>query len=522
MTFDYIIVGGGTSGCLVAEYLSQKNYKVAVIEKGSNFAFLNFLTEFPLGSFFTLRSKIFTKNYICERSQNLNGRKIEWPRGECLGGSSVINGLIHKRGHKSDFDKLYNAGFSSWDWKKITKYYEEIEQRLKIFNCNTKKSNSKEIAHSIVDSFIESLKKNKFHYYDSFNESLDSTESQCAYYDLTLNNFKRSHSYNTFLNKNKNVKIFRKSLVSKIIFENLKATGVECIKNKKKNIINCNKEIILCAGTINSPKILQLSGIGEKDLLNSLGIKIKFENKNVGINLRDHLQTRLVYEVKSERNFNFLKKSNIYKIKSLYKYVFHKKGILALGPTRAGALVGNDHGEDKHNFQLNLILGSGESHKFVDKFNGISISANTLNPKSQGQIRIRSQNPYEDPEIQPNYFSHADDIEKHLKAIEIIRKVSKTNPISEQITREHLPGHNITKRQDLIDYVKNFSGTIYHPSGTCRLGDDNTGVVDGNLKVRGVQNLRICDASIFPESITGNLAASCYVAGMVLVKDILK
>lgn len=521
MTFDYIVVGGGTSGCLVADYLSKKNYKVAVIEKGTNVSLLNFLVEFPLGSFFTLQSKIFTKNYICERSKNLNGRKIEWPRGEYLGGSSAINGLIYKRGHKSDFDKLYNAGFVSWEWTKIVKYYEEIEQRLKIFNCNASGSNSKEIKHPIVDSFIKSLKNNKFHFYNSFNEKLDSTESQCAYYDLTLNNFKRSYAYNTFLKNNKNVKILHKSLVSKIIFKNLEATGIEYIKDKKKNIINCNKEIILCAGTINSPKILQLSGIGEKNLLDSLGIKVKFENKNVGINLRDHLQTRMVYEVKSKQNLNFLKKSFLYKIKALYKYIFFKQGIFTLGPTRAGAIVGHDHGEFRQNFQLNLILGSGESRNSVDNFNGITISVNTLNPKSQGYIKIRSQNVYEDPKIYPNYFSDSSDIEKHLRAIEIIRKIVKTNPLSEEILREHLPGSNIINKQDLIDYVKDVSSTVYHPTGTCRLGNDEDGVVDKNLKVKGVHNLRVCDASIFPESITGNLTASCYLAGMVLVKDIL-
>ena len=364
------------------------------------------------------------------------------------------------------------------------------------------------------------MKKNGFHFCNSFNEKIESTESQCSYYDLTLRNFKRSYSYNTFLKDNKNIEIFYKSLVSKIIFQNLKATGVEYIQNKKKYIINCNKEVILSAGTINSPKILQLSGIGDKNLLDSLGIKINFENKNVGINLRDHLQTRLVYEVRSNKNFNYFRKNLLFQIKSLFDYFILKKGLLALGAIRVGAFAGTDHKEPKHNYQINLLLGSG-SVDSMDKFNGVTVSVNTINPQSVGYIKIKSKNPLDDPIIQPNYFSNYTDIENHLKGIEIIRKISRTSPFSEMIEREHLPGRALNSKRDLVDFIKDTSSTIFHPSGTCRIGNEDIGVVDGNLRVRGVKNLRVCDASVFPKSLTGNLAASCYLAGMVLTKDIL-
>ena len=521
MTFDYIIVGGGTTGCLIADYLSKKNYKVAIIEKGKHSKLLNFFVEFPNGTIFTLKNKNFTKNYLCEHSKELNGRKIIWPRGECIGGSSAVNGLVYKRGHKNDFDKLSSKGFLSWEWNKIVKYYEEIEDRLKIFNYKNYQSKHREaFQHPIVEAFLKSLKKNKFNFCNSFNERLETNESQCSYYDFTLRNFKRSYSYNTFLKNNKNIKIFYQSLVSKIILKNLNATGVEFIKNKKKILINCNKEIIISAGTINSPKILQLSGIGDKRLLNSLGIKINYENNKVGTNLRDHLQTRLTYKIRSKKNFNFLKRNPLHQIKHLLEYLIFKQGAFSLGAIRAGAFVGNDHNEEKHNFQINLLLASGTIDT-LDKFNGVTVSVSSLNPLSTGYIKIKSENPYEDPVIQPNYFKNSLDLEKQIKGIEIIRRITQTSPFSELIEKEVIPGRIIISRNDLIGFIKDFTTTIYHPTGTCKIGKEGDGVVDEQLRVWGIKNLRVCDASVFPESITGNLVASCYLAGMVLVKDIL-
>ena len=525
MTFDYIIVGGGTTGCLIADYLSKKNYKVAIIEKGKHSKLLNFFVEFPNGTIFTLKNKNFTKNYLCEHSKELNGRKIIWPRGECIGGSSAVNGLVYKRGHKNDFDKLSNKGFLSWEWNKIVKYYEEIEDRLKIYNRKKYKSENSENnsnENPIVASFLKSLEKNKFNFCDSFNKRLEADDSQCSHYDLTLNNYKRSYAYNVYLKDNKNVKIFYQSLVSKIILKNLNATGVEFIKNEKKIIINCTKEIIISAGTINSPKILQLSGIGDKNLLNSLGIKINYENDKVGTNLRDHLQTRLTYKVNSKKNYNFLsnKRNLLHPIRHLVNYLIFKKGVFSKGAIRAGAFVGTSHGESKHNIQINLLLASGTYEK-LDKFNGITISVNHLNPQSAGYIKIRSKNPYEDPIIQPNYLENTVDLEKLLRGIKLVRKIVQTDPLSELIEKEVIPGRSIISRNDLIDFIKDTSTTIYHHTGTCRIGKEDDGVVDERLRVWGIKNLRVCDASVFPESVTGNIVASCYLAGMVLVKDIL-
>jgi choline dehydrogenase len=525
MIFDYIIVGGGTTGCLIADYLSKKKYKVAIIEKGKHNKLLNFFANFPNGTFFTLKNKNFTKNYLCECSNNLNGRKLVWPRGECIGGSSAINGLVYKRGHKNDFDKLSNQGFLSWEWNKIVKYYEEIEDCLKIHNHKKYKSENLENSSNknpIVESFLKSLEKNKFNFCDSFNKRLESNDSQCSYYDLTLNNSKRSYAYNVYLKDNKNVKIFYQSLVSKIILKNQNATGVEFIKNEKKIIINCTKEIIISAGTINSPKILQLSGIGNKNLLNSQGIKINYENDKVGTNLRDHLQTKLTYKINSKRNYNYLanKINLLYQTKQFVNYLIFKKGPFSKGAIRAGAFVGTEHDESRHNFQINLLLASGTYEK-LDKFNGVSVSVNSLNPQSTGYIKIKSKNPYEDPVIQPNYLENANDLEKLLKGIKLIRKIAQTDPFSKLIEKEVIPGRSTISRNDLINFIKDASTTIYHPTGTCKIGKEGDGVVDERLRVWGIKNLRVCDASVFPESLTGNIVASCYLAGMVLVKDIL-
>jgi len=524
MNFDYIIVGGGTAGCLVADYLSKKNHKVAIVEKGTNNKLLNYLVEQPNGTFFTLRNKIFTKIYLTERNKNVNGRKIKWPRGEYMGGSSAINGLVYKRGHKLDYDNLYNQGFLSWEWKKVKKYYEEIEERLKIYNY---KSSGVEAKNKIVIAFLESLKIHNFNECKSFNENLETTKSICSHYDLTINNFKRSYAYNVYIKNNKNITIFYKSLVSKIIIKDSTAIGIEYLKNKKKEILYCKKEVILSAGTINSPKILQLSGIGDSDLLKSLKINVIKDNKNVGKNLRDHMQVKIPYKINSNENFNHVNKNFSSKVIHFLRSILFKKGILTLGAIRAGGFVGSNHGENKHNFQINLLLATAESGieyqglNKIDKFNGITISINNLNPESSGFIKIKSKDPSKDPYIQPNYFSNSNDINKFLKGIRLIRKIAKTKPISEIIIEEVVPGRFLNNDKDLIDFIKDTAETIYHPTGTCRIGTDETGVVDGNLKVIGIKNLRVCDASVFPNSMSGNMVAPCYLAGMVLVKDIL-
>ena len=514
MIYDYVIIGGGTTGCVLAGLLS-KNHKVILIEKGTNSNILNLFTEFPNGAFFTLKNKIFTKEYICEPSKNLNYRKLIWPRGEYLGGSSAINGLIYKRGHESDFEYLFSKNLISHNWKEIDKFYNEIEDKLGIKN-NNNFQNSTHNKNDIVDFFLESCQSNSYKLINSFVLIKNNFDSVCSRYDLTIKNFKRSYAANIFLNKNKNLKILYNSLVSKIIFANNKPIGVEIIKNKKKETIPFNKEIILSSGTINSPKILQLSGIGDKKILKSKGIKTIFNNKKVGQNLRDHLQTKLTYEVNSKNNLNYLKKNFWPKIKELSNFYFKNSGMLKEGAVRAGAFTGKAHNEEKYNFQINLIVGSGQDVDAIDKFNGISISVNTLNPQSTGFISIKSNNPHEDPLIYPNYFNNYEDINKHLKGIKLIRKIANTKPLSNIIIKEKIPGNFINTDNELINFIKDYSTTIFHSTGTCALGNNDEGVVDKNFRLIGFKNIRVCDASVLPRSVNGNPVATCYLLGYML------
>jgi choline dehydrogenase len=515
MIYDYIIAGGGTTGCVLAGLLSEK-YKVLLIEKGANSEIYNLITRFPIANYFTLRSKIFTKNYLCEPSQNLNYRKIDWPRGEYLGGSSTINGLLYKRGHQSDFEYLYDKNLITFKWDQIEKFYNIIENKLGI-KINDHYQNNTQIKNTIVDYFLESCQDNGYKLINSLNDLENNFESVVAKYDLTIRNSKRAYSSNTFLKKNKNLKILCNTLVSKIAFENNNATGVEIIKkNGKKEIIPCGKEVILSAGTINSPKILQLSGIGNKKILESKNIKTIFNNPKVGENLRDHLQTKLTYEINSINNYNHINRNLWNKLKELYKYFIHDTGMFKDGIIRAGAFTGTSQNEEKYNFQINLLLGSGKNLDSVDKFDGISISVNTLNPQSSGFISIRSNNPKDDPLIYPNYFDHPEDLNKHIKGIKFIRKIANTKPLSDIILNEKIPGKSINSEDEIIDFIKDTSSTIYHPTGTCRLGNNDDGVVDKKFNLVGVKNVRVCDASVLPKSINGNPMATCYLLGYML------
>ena len=520
MKFDFIIIGGGASGHLIANKLSGK-YQVAIVEKGLDHNFLdNFLINFPIGSFVNLNIKKLTKNYICESSKYLKHRKLKWPRGETLGGSSSINGLVYKRGEEDDFNDLYKKELIDIEWKQIKELYSENEKELGI-KINDNYQNSLRDHNDIVDKFLESCENRSFKKLNSFLENSDFISS-CAKYDLTLKNGKRTYSKNIYKIKKNHLKIFTQSLVSKILIENKKAIGVEFIKNKKRIKIYCNKEIVLSAGTINSPKILQLSGIGDENFLKNFNIKINQNNNFVGKNLRDHLQTKLTYQINTRSNFNYLRKNTFgfFFFKNVLKYLISKQGMFASGPIQAGAFPGKNHGYQKYNFQLNLLLGSGSSIKSVDKFSGITLSVNTLNPDSNGYVNIKSNNPRIDPTIQPNYFEKNTDLEKHLNGIKLIRDIIKTRPLSDLIIKEIIPGENVSSKDELIDFIKDTSETIYHPSGTCKLGKVNEGVVDHNFRVHGIENLRVCDASILPNSISGNLGATCYLLGLILSKKL--
>jgi choline dehydrogenase len=307
MNFDYIIVGAGTSGCVIANELSKKGYSVGLIEKGRQNFVKNFFNKFPNGTFLTLRNKYFTKNYQCEASKYLNYRKLDWPRGEIPGGCSAINGLVYKRGAENDFEYLIKNN-KRINWELIKKFYLEIEQELNI-NTISNNHSQKNTKNIITENFLQTLKNLKFYIYKSFVEN-DFTKSFIAgNYDLTIKNKQRTYAKN-FL-KNSSVKLIEGCDVKKIIFEQSKAIGVIFQIGKKEKKFFANKEIIISAGAINTPKILQLSGIGDQKHLEHLGIKCIFNNHLVGENLRDHLQTKIIYETKSKKNFNYLLKNKL-------------------------------------------------------------------------------------------------------------------------------------------------------------------------------------------------------------------
>ena len=519
MRFDYVIVGAGTSGCVIAGELSRKGYSVGLIEKGKGSFLKNFLNTFPNGTLFSLRSKYFTKEYECEASKGINFRKIKWPRGEIPGGSSVINGLVYMRGSENDFEYLIENN-KKIDWKLIKQLYFENEKKLNIELSSPVSTKVKK--NEIVQAFIKSLKNLNFSIYESFRDNDFSKSFIGGTYELNLKDKKRTSALE-FLEKTK-LSLIESTNVKNIIFDQNKAIGVTAEKGSKEVNIYCNKEVIISSGTINTPKILQLSGIGNQKHLESIGIKSLYNSSFVGENLRDHLQTKLFFEINSNQNFNNIIKNKIGLLKEIFKYFFFKKSLLDKGAIRAGAFC--ELIEKKYKYQINLLLSTGKNvSDLVSKnlrskmfTNGITISVNHLNPKSVGSIKIKSNNFLEDPIINPNYLSDNknQDIESHLNGIKKIREIIKTRPLSDIIIRESSESIDAKTDFQLIEFIKNNCTTIYHHTGTCKLGTKEDGVVDENFKVYGVDSLRICDASIFPDSVNGNTAASCYVLGKIL------
>lgn len=516
-TFDYIIVGAGTAGCVLANRLSANpKTQVLLLEAGKKDDY--FWIDIPVGYLYTIGNPRTDWCYQTEPDPGLNGRSIGYARGKVLGGCSSINAMIYMRGQRDDFDHWQSLGNKDWGWDDVLpifKMSEDYQHGPDDFHGvgGEMRVEERRVNWEILDAWRDAAaefgipKIKEFNRGDNFGN---------AYFQMNQRRGVRWNATKAYLRpaeNRPNLTVLSNVLVEKVELNNSsqrpRATGVKIRRaDKSSTIFKADQEVLLSAGAIGSPQILQLSGIGSSELLGSRNIPIRVDLSGVGENLQDHLQVRSVYQVENTVTLNQKAGSLIGKALMGLEYFFFKTGPLTMPPSQLGAFAKSDPNRSTANIEWHVQPLSLD--KFGDplhKFNAITPSVCNLRPTSRGQVRIKSNDPEEHPTIRLNYLSTSEDEEVAVEGLRFTRRIMRAEALKKFNPVELKPGAEIQTDTQLLEAARDLGTTIFHPVGTCKMGSDESAVVNDRLEVHGVANLRVIDASIMPTITSGNTNA---------------
>jgi choline dehydrogenase len=489
---DFVIVGAGSAGCVLAHRLSaDPRRRVLLLEAGPRDR--SIWIHLPIGYGKTMFHPVYNWGFHTEPEPHMNGRRIYWPRGRGLGGSSSINGLIVVHGQPQDYDAWAAQGNAGWGWQDVLPYFKKTRMATSAIGE----------PHELMEAIIAGANELGIPRVDDFNGP---NQEGVGYYRLFTKNGWRSSSATAYLReaeRRPNLEVRTGAHVSRILFEGNRAVGVQYGEEK---ILAA--EVILSAGAIQSPQLLQLSGVGPSQLLSSLEIPVLVDLPGVGENLQDHLQLRVLYKCTKPITTNDDLASLWGKARIGAKWLFTKKGPLAIGINQGGlftrVLPGSKTPDVQFHFAtLSAELAGARPHPWP----GFTLSVCQLRPQSRGTVRIRSTDPFQAPAMQPNYLSTELDRGCAIAGIKLARALASTAAMKPYVAEEYRPGASAKSDEDLLEFARTYGATIFHPSGTCKMGVDEMAVVDPQLRVRGVENLRIVDCSIMPTLVSGNTHA---------------
>lgn len=524
-TYDFIIVGSGSAGSVLADKLSASGrYSVLVLEAGGTDR--RFYVQMPLGYGKTFFDPAVNWNYKPEPDPGLGGNVDHWPRGKLLGGSSSINAMVWIRGAREDFDDWRDAGNPGWGYDDLLPAFKALEDneagadRWRGTGGPLHITDTTNAVHPLTRRYLAAGQQAGLPLNPDFNGA---AQEGVGVYQISTKGGRRMSAARAFLRpamKRGNVRVETNALASKILFEGKRAVGIEYLQNGETKTARAGREVILSAGSINSPQLLQLSGIGPSALLKGLGIPVVDANENVGAHLQDHVGINYTFKGKVP-TLNQILRPWWGKLLVGMQYILTRSGPLSLSMNHGGGFFRTDPAFSRPNMQLyfqafsTVIPKSGERPILTpDPWPGFSIGLSNCRPSSRGEIMIRSSNPLDYPKIVANAYSTNADVDEMLAAVKFVRKIASMPAMAEIIAEEVLPGPSIQSDADLITDFRKRSGTVYHPVSTCRMGPDaEQAVVDPRLKVHGLDGLRVIDASIFPANITGNTNAASVMTG---------
>ena len=522
---DYIIVGAGSAGCVLADRLTASGkHRVTVLEAGGSDR--RFFVTLPLGYGKLFYDPMVNWLYKTEPDPGLAGQRDHWPRGKVLGGSSSINAMVYIRGHRADYDEWEAAGNPGWGWSDVLRAYKAMENTEAggddfrgaggpLFVSANRKG-----LHPLVKDYVAACESAGLPHNPDFNGA---EQEGAGIYQMTIHKARRNSAARAFLRpamKRPNCRVITNAMVTRVLIEDGRAVGVEYRVGDQTRTLRAKAEVILSGGAINSPQLLQLSGIGPGALLQRLGLPVLRDNANVGDHLSDHQGINYTWKMKVP-TYNDELRPWWGKLIAGMKYVLGGSGPLSKSINHGGGFFRTSPDLPRPNMQLymqafsTLIPREGERPILTpDPFPGMSLGLSNCRPTSRGNIRIASADPFSHPVITANAFSTEHDVQEMLLAVKYLRHLAAQPPLARLIAEELRPGPDVVSDDALIEDFRKRSGTVYHPSCTCRMGPDaSTSVVDARLRVHGVAGLRVIDASAFPNLIAGNTNAPAMMMG---------